>query len=281
MASFEECVASLVKFEKTFHDDIFNWMNQKLEKANKKAADLDVLEISTDDCLFSKIFNEKFKVKRLVTVARGNQELKVEGVEVVRVPGLANNQLEEFKALGKFDVIILKEVTHELETLATFLEAARSMLKDDDCRIFLFSHPKNPPVPLPDPAIPFWRKLAPNREEIINAARQMEMGQSCYSAACPIKVQKADWGNIIKCRYFPAVKKAEKCTDKEIRDFINSKPSRFIEFEEKLLMFLFTPKPIPGMSEMEEGPAPTPAAAAPPPSEGNQAAQGAAAEAKT
>lgn len=73
MASFEECVASLVKFEKTFHDDIFNWMNQKLEKANKKAADLDVLEISTDDCLFSKIFQEKFKVKRLVTVARGNQ----------------------------------------------------------------------------------------------------------------------------------------------------------------------------------------------------------------
>lgn len=268
MASFEECVASLVKFEKTFHDDIFNWMNHKLEQANKKPAELDVLEISTDDCLFSKIFNEKYKLKRLVTLARGNQELKVDGVEIVRVQGLANNQLDELKALGKYDAIILKEVTHEVEDLATFLDALRSMLKDDDCRIFLICHPKNPPVPLPDPAIPFWRKLAPNREELLNAARQKEMGISCYSASCPIKVEKKDWGNIIKCRYFPSVKKAEKCTDKEIRDFINSKPSRYMEFEEKLLMFLFTPKPIPGMNE-DEGPPPSaaPAAAETAPSE--------------
>jgi hypothetical protein len=269
MASLDECVACLVKFEKTFHDDIFTWVNHKLEQANKKAQDCDVLEISTDDCLFSKLFAEKFKVKKLVTVARGNQELKVEGVEVLRVAGLANNQLDELKALGKFDAILLKECTHEVEELTTFLDAVRSMLKDDDGRVFLICHPKNPPVPLPDPAIPFWRKLAPNREEIINAAKQLEMGQSCYSASCPIKVQKLDWGNIIKCRYFPAVKKAEKCTDKEIREFINSKPSRFIEFEEKLLMFLFTPKPIPGMSEEEEAPAP----AAAPPAESQPQAQ--------
>lgn len=106
-------------------------------------------------------------------VLRFLSDLKVEGVEVVRVPGLANNQLDQLKALGKFDIIILKEVTHEIEELHTFLEAVRSMLKDDDGRIFLISHPKNPPVPLPDPAIPFWRKLAPNREEIIKAAKQV------------------------------------------------------------------------------------------------------------
>jgi len=269
MASFEECVASLVKFEKAFHDDIFSWMNNKIEKANKKATESEVLEISTDNCLFTKLFAEKFKVKKLVTVARGDQELKVDGVEVVRVPGLANNQLDQLKALGKFDVIVLKEVTHEIEELPTFLDAARSMLKDDDGRVFLICHPKNPPVPLPDPAIPFWRKLAPNREDIIKAAKQVEMGQSCYSAACPIKVLKQDWGNIIKCRYFPAVKKAEKCNDKEIREFINGKPSKFLEFEEKLLMFLFTPKPIPGMSEEEEVPF---KAAAAPPAEGADAA---------
>jgi len=105
--------------------------------------------------------------------------------------------------------------------------------------------------------------LAPNREEIIKAAKQIGMGQNCYSASCPIKVLKADWGNIIKCRYFPAVKKAEKCTDKEIRDFINPKPSRFIEFEEKLLMFLLTPKPVPGETE-EEGEPPEAAEPTPP-----------------
>jgi len=241
-----------VKFEKTFHDDIFTWINHKIEEANKKANELDILEISTDDCLFTKLFAEKFKVKKLVTVARGNNELKVEGAEVVRVAGLANNQLDELKALGKFDVILLKECTHEVEELPTFLDALRSMLKDDDGRVFLICHPKNPPVPLPDPAIPFWRKLAPNREELIKAAKQVEMGQGCYSASCPIKVQKQDWGNIIRCRYFPAVKKSEKCTDKEIREFINAKPSRMIEFEEKLYMFLFTPKRIPGMEEDEE-----------------------------
>jgi len=214
------------------------------------------------------LFAEKFKVKRLVTVARGSQELKVDGPEIVKVSGLANNQLDELKAHGKFDAIVLKEVTHEVEELTTFLNALRSILKDDDCRVFLICHPKNPPVPLPDPAIPFWRKLSPNREEIIKAAKEVEMGQSCYSAACPIKVLKQDWGNIIRCRFFPAVKKAEKCTDKEIRDFINSKPSRMLEFEEKLLMFLLTPKVIPGMSEEEEPPhgtaAPAEAASADP-----------------
>jgi len=262
--TFDEWVASLIKFEKTFHDDIFTWMHSKLEKANKKPEECDVLEISTDDCLFSKIFAEKFKIKRLATVVRGDHETKAEGVEILKVSGLANNQLDELKALGKFDAIILKESTHEIEELPIFFDALRSMLKDGDGRIFIICHPKNPPPPVPDPAIPFWRKLAPNREEIIVAAKGIEMGQACFSASCPIKVLKQDWGNIIKCRYFPAVKKAEKCTDKEIRDFINSKPSRFMEFEEKLLMFLLTPKPVAGETDDEppEPPEEKPAAAA-------------------
>lgn len=63
-----------------------------------------------------------------------------------------------------------------------------------------------------------------------------------YAAAFPIKVTKPDWLSILKGRFITAVKAAEKCTDRQIKEFIDLKSSNFFEFEEKIFVIILQPK---------------------------------------
>lgn len=103
-------------------------------------------------------------------------ELIDKSIEIKQINGFKNDQLNELNALGKFDVIIVHEVTHEVEDLVLFLQKLKELLKSDDARIFVLAHPKNPPPPIPDVAVGFWRKLAPNREDVILAAKSVSAG---------------------------------------------------------------------------------------------------------
>lgn len=57
-----------------------------------------------------------------------------------------------------------------------------------------------------------------------------------------MKVAKQEWYNILKTRCYPALKLCQKCTDKEIREYVNS-IRMWVLFEEKVLIFLVTPRP--------------------------------------
>lgn len=86
---------------------------------------------------------------------------------------------ESLRSLGKFDIIILKDVLHEAaHCLSALLESLKRLcLKDEKTgRIFIVTRPKNPPLPLPEPAMGQWRKMAITREEIIRAADSVSTG---------------------------------------------------------------------------------------------------------
>uniref|UniRef100_A0A915HVR4 Uncharacterized protein n=1 Tax=Romanomermis culicivorax TaxID=13658 RepID=A0A915HVR4_ROMCU len=69
------------------------------------------------------------------------------------------------------------------------------------------------------------------------------LGQVCYAVSCPVSLAKQDWYNILKLRTVHALKQCSKCTDKEIRDFANNSMRMQVCFEEKILIFLITPRP--------------------------------------
>ncbi|VDP01822.1 unnamed protein product [Heligmosomoides polygyrus] len=134
-------------------------------------------------------------------------------------------------SIGKFDVIILNEVTHEISDMAIFFRKLKTLL-NDDAPIVILSRPKNPPLPVPDCCLLLWRKLAPTREEILAAAKAQS-----FSAAVPVSVDRFDWEKILYSGCFPAVRNTIKCTEKEIRDYCNNISGK-VTFEEKLNIFL-------------------------------------------
>lgn len=66
----------------------------------------------------------------------------------------------------------------------------------------------------------------------------------CYTCSIPLKLEKGVWGKLIKGRFLAAVKTEPKCTDKEIKEFIESVKGPIISFEEKI--FILHLRPIPG-----------------------------------
>lgn len=52
-----------------------------------------------------------------------------------------------------------------------------------------------------------------------------------------MKIEKSVWSKVLQSRCLPAVKNCEKCTDKEIREFIESR-QKILAFEEKVFLIV-------------------------------------------
>ncbi len=179
MPSLQDYLDAQLQFEKTCHDAIYKW-TVKRSGFSEGTADLEILDLSVDGATFSQILAERMKIKRLVITSRTGaktqeivplipegSEITVEKAEI----DISGNSFETLIDLGKFDLIILKEMLYEVKDLKGFFTAVQSCLKSTtESRIFAVARPKNPPVPLPDPAMAQWRKMTPSREEIIVAA---------------------------------------------------------------------------------------------------------------
>ncbi len=61
--------------------------------------------------------------------------------------------------------------------------------------------------------------------------------QDFYAASCPIRIDKNQWSKVLHSRCLAAVRNADKCTDKEIREFISSRP-QVMHFEEKVFIIV-------------------------------------------
>uniref|UniRef100_A0A915JL86 Class I SAM-dependent methyltransferase n=1 Tax=Romanomermis culicivorax TaxID=13658 RepID=A0A915JL86_ROMCU len=171
------CLTSLLNFELQFHKEVLKWIEWKLSNGSTPIKDMELLDVSDDHCVFSFLLLKYLKAKRLVAAVRGNQatDLIDRSVEIRKFPDLSENNLQNLSSLGRFDVIIIKDTTHETENLSAFFLTLKNLLKNDDGRIFILAHPKNPPLPIPDVAVPFWRRSAPNREEIIKSIKSVSI----------------------------------------------------------------------------------------------------------
>lgn len=168
MAGGSESSAALIKFEQDFHEPIHKWIQAKMEPKERN----EILDISADLGIFSFVIAEKVKAEKLVSAFRNpNDEPSIKFANFAKFQiSVKNGEYEALQALGKFDTIIIKEILHECDDLSTFFHALQSNLREPiKSKIFIWTRPKNPPLPLPDPALEKWRKYAPTREEIVEA----------------------------------------------------------------------------------------------------------------
>jgi len=197
-----------------------------------------MLDISADFGIFSSMIAEKMKAEKLVFAFRNSDDRpSIKGTEKFQI-SVKNGDYGALQSLGKFDTIIVKEILHECDDLAKFFEALKSNLQEPiKSKIFISTRPKNPPLPLPNPALEKWRKYAPTREEIVDALKKVGYEQESFHVSCPIRISKYEWKKILMGRFLPVIRNSEKCTDKVIGDYIKGVSDQ-IRFEEKVLMIV-------------------------------------------
>ena len=181
MPSLQDFLDAQLEFEKTWHNAIYEWTVKRSAFPPEKSGDLEILDLSVDGATFSQLLAQKFAAKRLVItsikgakaqdivpIIKEDSDIHVDKVEIEL---LQENGYQSLKDLGQFDLIVLKEMLYAVKDLQTFFETAKACLRNPtESKILAVARPKNPPVPLPDPAMAVWRKTTPSREEIIVAA---------------------------------------------------------------------------------------------------------------
>lgn len=164
MANYKEC---LRQFEEKYHADVFNWIHSKM----KRTEPIEMLDLSIDDCTFGSILRKRLGDNTSVVtgVRQDGVDVADKSVVVKKIDISKTDSLSSLEQLGKFDLILIKECLHEVEDLTEFFKHIMKNLRDSQSKIFILTRLKNPPVPLPDPAMDVWRKYAPTREQIITA----------------------------------------------------------------------------------------------------------------
>lgn len=176
------------KFETHHHPDIWKWIMDKIGRDEN----LNILDVSEEACVFAISLAEKHSNNKLMIAARGEKpNFDLPSNATYKHVDFRKN-FDDLEDIGKFDVIILNEVTHEISDMAIFFRKLKTLL-NDDAPIVILSRPKNPPLPVPDCCLLLWRKLAPTREEILAAAKAADMTQQSFSAAVPVSVDRFDW----------------------------------------------------------------------------------------
>lgn len=238
--------ASLWNFEHKYHGPVIDWARSKYPETIPEG-EFSILDLSMDAVTFSLQIADRFPADRTTILAALREgcyppiSSKVKTVQV----NLSGDTFEDIENLGKFDLILIKEMLHEVKRnlLSGFLHGLTSNMKGPHSRIFILTRPKNPPIPLPDEAMTLWRKYAPTRDEIILAGAKAGYVQDSYCCSAPIQVEKKEWGNVLKGRFLPVLRDNKKCTDRIINEFVSSYQSGAnLRFEEKVLIFVLRTK---------------------------------------
>ncbi|VDM98655.1 unnamed protein product [Thelazia callipaeda] len=138
---------------------------------------------------------------------------------------------------GKFDLILLLEVSKKAGDLDKLLIMCKEMLSNEDGKIVIMARPKSPSPPLPECCRPIWRELSYTRDEILAAINNAELQSTCVSSSVPVSIGKFDWEAILYTGNITVVKMCPKCTEQEIAKFCKSQSPQ-VAFEEKLNVFL-------------------------------------------
>jgi hypothetical protein len=144
----------------------------------------------------------------------------------------ANGDYSAIANLGKFDVIILKEILYlAVDHLAAFINSLKlvgvelhTIMTNQNMKptslCFILTRPKDPPLPLPASALEMWHTMMPTRKEIIETTVAVSMTHSfcrhamwlqagyqleCFSVSCPIQIPPKEWGAILRTRCLPAI----------------------------------------------------------------------------
>lgn len=229
---------ALKKFEKIHHPDIWKWIVDKVTGGETSEKQVKILDVSDEPSIFALMLAEQFP-QCSITCAIRSGEIPPQIELPSNVTIFNYNTHDDLKSAGKFDVVILKELTQEVGDLGELLGKIRETFGDNGGKVILMTRPKNPPLPLPEVCLPLWRKLAFSREEVTAAANKTEMQCVCFSASVPCTVPKFDWEAILFSGCFPVVKSASKCTADVITNFCKARPPK-IAFEEKISMFLLS-----------------------------------------
>ncbi|CAD6199980.1 unnamed protein product [Caenorhabditis auriculariae] len=219
-------------FEEQHHPDIWKWIVDKVGRSDG----LSILDVSEEACVFALALAENHPTNKLTIAARGDKPSFDLPTNVTFKKSTFNNTYDSLSQIGKFDLIIVNEISHEIKDMAVFFNALKALL-NPNAPIVIFSRPKNPPLPVPEVCLLLWRKLAPTREEILAAANAAELNSTCFSAAVPVSVDRAVWENLLYSGCFPAVKNTPKCDERCIRDYCSSIKGK-LSFEEKISIFL-------------------------------------------
>ncbi|VDM47489.1 unnamed protein product [Toxocara canis] len=198
-----------------------------------KSKQLRILNITDEASIFALLLAERLPDAKMTCALRSEMP-KIDIPANVTIVNFKTD--DELLAIGKFDVVLMTELTKEAGELSDLFVRLRNLF-DGSGKLIILARPKNPPLPLPEVCLTLWRKLAVSRDEISDAAKKADMSFAGFSVSVPVTVPKFDWEAILFSGCIPIVKNSPKCTDKVITDFCKARPSN-ISFEEKLGMFL-------------------------------------------
>lgn len=188
---------AVIQFEKDHHNDVFRWICKRSLLADKPGQ-LEICDFSMDSSIFGQEVALRMKAKRLAVIVRHEKQppvfvadanLTIDQLKV----DLTGETYEGLQTIGQYDLIILKEMLYEIKNLSEFFNQLKSCLKSpSESKVFCLTRPKNPPLPLPDTALAIWRKMAPTREEIIEAAEKVRTPhQACLLTYFRLQLIKA------------------------------------------------------------------------------------------
>lgn len=148
---------------------------------------ISILDFSEDGGIFSSLLAQRFQqrkisVSKVVVTVRGRIQIAADPAEVDFVPfdlmhcSKSKEFDEKFNSLGRFDLIVLKEMLYEaFDFFEAFFKALRlHCIKNDDSHLIIMTLAKESmPVPMPNNALMQWQGLAISKAKLYKALLQV------------------------------------------------------------------------------------------------------------